>query len=88
MAKGWVNDDSVANQITDSVNDEICRARQQLPSGESLLRCEECDEEIPQARRLALPGVRLCVECQRVLDKERNRAPSINRRASKDSQLR
>ena len=30
----------------------------------SRARCEECDEEIPEARRRAVPGVRLCVYCQ------------------------
>ena len=40
-----------------------------------------------EARRQAIPGVRLCIECQT----ERDRAPvargGINRRGSKDSQL-
>lgn len=26
--------------------------------------CEECGEEIPQARRVAVPGVKFCVFCQ------------------------
>ena len=30
----------------------------------SRTRCEECDEAIPEARREAVPGVRLCVYCQ------------------------
>ena len=34
----------------------------------SLARCEECDEEIPEARRAAVPGVRLCVYCQQHAD--------------------
>ena len=33
----------------------------QKPSAEF---CEECGEEIPEARRLAVPGVQLCVFCQ------------------------
>lgn len=28
------------------------------------LRCVECDDPIPEARRRAIPGCRLCVECQ------------------------
>lgn len=27
-------------------------------------RCEECGDPIPEARRAAVPGVRLCVTCQ------------------------
>lgn len=30
----------------------------------SLEFCEECGEEIPEARRLAVPGVRLCIFCK------------------------
>jgi phage/conjugal plasmid C-4 type zinc finger TraR family protein len=26
--------------------------------------CEECGDEIPEARRLAIPGVKLCVFCK------------------------
>jgi len=35
---------------------------------ESLLHCEECGERIPEARRVAVPGVRLCVSCQEEWD--------------------
>jgi len=38
------------------------------PCGPSLRRCQECDEEIPEARRRAIPGVRLCVSCQEDID--------------------
>lgn len=33
----------------------------QHPSAEE---CEECGDEIPLARRLAIPGVQLCVFCK------------------------
>ena len=32
-------------------------------AGVSAKRCCECDEPIPQGRRDAVPGVKLCVEC-------------------------
>lgn len=32
--------------------------------GESLSHCEECGDPIPEARRLHVPGVRMCVPCQ------------------------
>lgn len=89
MAKGWVNDDSVQDQISDSISDEICRARQSLPQGQSLEFCQECEEPIPLARQEALPGVTLCVNCQREMDNQnRGQSSLYNRRASKDSQLR
>lgn len=88
MAKGFTDDDAVQDQIDSTVNDALERARRNLPKGESLEECEECGAEIPQARREALPGVRLCVACQSKHD-EREQATSLyNRRGSKDSQLR
>ena len=88
MATGWARDGAVQDQIDASVEDAVERARSRLPHGESLLQCEECDAEIPEGRRTALPGVRLCVECQS--ERDRHDAPNAgyNRRGSKDSQLR
>ena len=87
MANGWAGDDAVNEQIEDSLKDEVRRARSNVPCGESLHYCEECGDEIPLARRQALPGVRLCVDCQSEADKERHAASLYNRRGSKDSQL-
>ena len=88
MANGWAGDGAVQEQIQDSINNEIRRARKNVPSGESLEFCEECGEEIPPARRKALPGVRLCIHCQEEADKEQKAVNLYNRRGSKDSQLR
>jgi phage/conjugal plasmid C-4 type zinc finger TraR family protein len=87
MATGWANDGAVQQQIDDSIEDAVKRARAQLPSGPSLEQCEECGEPIPQARREAVPGVRLCVACQAEHDDE-STFSLYNRRGSKDSQLR
>ena len=81
-------DGAVQDQIQDSINDEVARARRNLPKGESLHFCEECGEPIPEARRKALPGVRLCVACQEEADKDQRAVSLYNRRGSKDSQLR
>ena len=88
MAGGWSRDGAVQDQIDASVEDAVERARSQLPSDESLKHCEECDAEIPEARRQAVPGVRLCVDCQSELDEQQSARNSFNRRGSKDSQLR
>ena len=88
MANGWAGDGAVQEQIQDSINNEIRRARKNVPSGESLEFCEECGEEIPPVRRKALPGVRLCIHCQEEADKEQKAVSLYNRRGSKDSQLR
>ena len=87
MAVGWARDGSVQEQIDAGVEDAVKKARQRLPAGESLLHCEACEEPIPEARRQALPGVRLCIDCQSELEKEQAAMSSYNRRGNKDSQL-
>ena len=88
MAVGWAGDNAVQDQIQDSIADEVRRARACLPRGESRAFCEECGEPIPEARRRALPGVRLCLECQQEADMEQHAVHLYNRKGSKDSQLR
>jgi phage/conjugal plasmid C-4 type zinc finger TraR family protein len=78
----------VQDQIDATVNDAVQRARQQLQQGPGLIRCEACDAKIPEARRTAVPGVRLCVKCQQAEDNQARGAGLYNRRGSKDSQLR
>ena len=88
MATGWAGDGAVQDQIDATVKDAIQRARSRLPTGPGRLRCEDCDAAIPEARRKALPGVRLCVACQAAQDREAGASSGYNRRGSKDSQLR
>ena len=71
-----------------TVKDGIARVRSKLPSGPGLQHCEECGAVIPEARRKAIPGVRLCVACQEAVDAEEAAFAGYNRRGSKDSQLR
>ncbi|MFZ2236408.1 MAG: DksA/TraR family C4-type zinc finger protein [Dokdonella sp.] len=88
MATGWAGDGAVQDQIDATVADAIKRARAQLKHGPGLSHCEECDAEIPKARRDAVPGVRLCITCQADRDEEARTTGGVNRRGSKDSQLR
>ncbi len=88
MATGWARDGAVQDQIDASVEDAVDLARSRLPKGESLTHCEECGADIPEARRKAIVGVRLCIACQQEVDLEQAAQAGINRRGSKDSQLR
>ena len=88
MAGGFTKDGAVQDQIDASLADEVNRARSRLPQGESLLECVHCGAAIPEARRKAMPGVRLCVVCQEANDREQTAFTGYNRRGSKDSQLR
>ena len=87
MANGWAPDGAVQDQIEDSLKDAVARARSNMPQGESRAECEECGEAIPEPRRRAVPGVRTCVACQAGRDTGAAFS-AINRRGSKDSQLR
>jgi phage/conjugal plasmid C-4 type zinc finger TraR family protein len=88
MAGGFAKDGAVQEQIDASIEDAVQRARSRLPRGESLRECRECGAAIPEARRQAVPGVRLCVSCQEAADAKQSAASGYNRRGSKDSQLR
>lgn len=87
MASGWASDGAVQEQIDASVEDAVKLARSRLPKGKSLSHCEECDEPIAEARRKAIPGVRHCIQCQTEIEKQQTFSSGINRRGSKDSQL-
>ena len=88
MASGWARDGAVQDQIDASIEDAVNLARSRLPEGEGLTNCEECEVKIPEARREAIRGVRLCVKCQEEHDKDDTHFSGFNRRGSKDSQLR
>jgi phage/conjugal plasmid C-4 type zinc finger TraR family protein len=88
MAGGFAKDGAVQEQIDASLEDEVNRARNGLPQGESAFDCDECGSTIPEARRKAVTGVRFCIACQHANDEEQAAFTGYNRRGSKDSQLR
>ena len=87
MANGWAQDGAVQDQIDDTIADAVKRARFMIPVGDGTDECDDCGDTIPTARRAALPATRTCMACQSLRD-SKIRAVGINRRGSKDSQLR
>jgi len=88
MAGGWARDGAVSEQIEASINDELARLKgRKTHVGASLTHCAECEEPIPKARREAIPGVKLCIDCMQDRDGAHTPRSGINRRGSKDSQL-
>lgn len=87
MAVGWSRDGAVQEQIDATVQSGAQLAKSRLPNGESLTHCEECEAAIPEARRKAMPGARLCIRCQSELERKMKSVTLYNRRGSKDSQL-
>lgn len=89
MAGGWTRDNAVSEQIDATVEDGIRRAQARIATeGPGATHCDECGNEIPPARRAAVPGARLCVRCQEESDRAAAVFSGYNRRGSKDSQLR
>ena len=88
MATGWAKDGAVQEQIDASVDEAVALARSQMAQGPGREDCEDCGESIPEARRRAVPGVSRCVACQESHDTDSPYTSTINRRGSKDSQLR
>lgn len=65
--------DAVQARVDDFREDAI---RQALAAGtpaaaESATHCAECGEEIPEARRQAVPGVSTCIECRSKMERRR-----------------
>ena len=88
MATGWAGDNAVNEQIDATVKDGIRRAQSRLPQGNSLSQCANCGAAIPEARRIAVPGVRLCIACQESDNRDTVHFSDYNRGGGKDSQLR
>lgn len=69
---GHLNDDEQGPRSEQFANDLALLQHQQRvakPSKPSLEWCDGCGMEIPEARRLAVPGVEYCLDCQK--DEER-----------------
>jgi phage/conjugal plasmid C-4 type zinc finger TraR family protein len=47
----------------------IAAVRARIGTGPGLPHCAECGDKIPKARRLAVPGVQMCVDCQEYAEK-------------------
>ncbi|MEX6087135.1 TraR/DksA family transcriptional regulator [Raoultella planticola] len=45
----------------------ISKARSRIAAPSRFI-CEECDAPIPEARRIAIPGVAFCVTCQQIAE--------------------
>lgn len=51
----------------------ISLQRQKQAKGLSATHCRDCGEKIPNARQLAVPGVRLCIGCQTEQEEQEKR---------------
>ena len=65
------SDGGVQNQIEDTVKDPTLHARAGQPTGEIAENRTGCGQSILARRRNALAGVRSCLACQSIRDKQR-----------------
>ncbi len=57
--------DNASRHIDGEIEALLAARRSQAILGrESLIYCEDCESEIPEARRKHAPGVTTCVPCQ------------------------
>ena len=60
--------DIAGDLIEESTAANIAKQTQAIQPVNNTPDCLECGEEIPAARREALPGCAHCIECQQLLD--------------------
>lgn len=58
------DDADLAADFQERLNAEALAKRENPSDLPSAFYCAECDEVIPHARRAAIAGVQLCVDCQ------------------------
>ncbi len=59
----------IANDYIEWRTEQALKARQhQACALASRSICKQCGEPIPAARRVALPGVQFCVQCQTAME--------------------
>lgn len=46
------------------IKSAIAKAQSARSSGDSCTHCEECGEPIPETRRKAIAGCKMCIVCQ------------------------
>ena len=57
----------IANDYEDIRRQKLIDSRERY-EGESATDCEECGVEIPEGRRMAVRGCKLCLDCKEIED--------------------
>ena len=61
----------LANDVMQERLDRLLAQRAKPSTEPSAFKCDECGDEIPEARRLVVVGTQHCTECARILERER-----------------
>jgi len=57
-----------ASELEDLQRDAALSMRRINRNAVSAKHCESCGEDIPEQRRVAVPGCRTCSDCQRLIE--------------------
>ena len=49
--------------INETISDSIAKVRESLNKANSIKWCIECGEDIGEARKVALPSAKMCIDC-------------------------
>lgn len=60
----------IANDYEDIRRQKLIDSRERY-EGESAADCEECGVEIPEGRRMAVRGCKLCRDCAQIMEMKR-----------------
>lgn len=74
MAVGWGAADGFQDQIEQTLKDRMAVARLGL-MGQGQKFCDDCDNEIPEARRKVYPSAIRCVRCQTIFERSHKYTP-------------
>jgi len=70
MSTAWAGGtDAIIERMEQMTSLFVEETRKSMYKGKSATHCEECSEEIPESRRLAIP-CKYCLACQTALEKK------------------
>lgn len=60
-----------AAELAELERDTMIAASSRALRGPGLAQCEDCPNDIPRERRLAMPSATRCIRCQTIFEKAR-----------------
>lgn len=68
------NADYANERMQQAIDEALAARKSKQVARESATHCNDCDDEIPETRRQAVPGCQLCIDCQEYYEKRNGAA--------------
>ena len=68
-----VADDDVFVAQQNEINEAIHKSREALYKPSDVTECIDCGDDIPEARKIAIPSTERCVHCAEVAEKRKTK---------------